>query len=122
MGMQFLDFGDAGAVPAALRTGENAALAPGPGNLPAGRQHTRRVSGIAEKTAGTEEFSASRARDRGAACAPAAEELHRRHPMGAAAAFPALLEGGGAAPREAARRPPAARGRGRRPIQGATTG
>ena len=130
LGMQFLPFGDAASLkdqllrvtfdracmaeplPAtqaqflqALRRGEDAAHAAGPGNLPPRRQHTRRVSGAAEETAGAEEFSAGAARDRGAARASAAEELHRRHGLGAAAAFRALPQGGGAAPGQAARRP-----------------
>ena len=41
--------------------------------------------------------------------APAAARLPRAHALGAAAAFPALPEGGGAAARQAARRPGARR-------------
>ncbi len=96
---------DAGAVCEALRRGENASHAPWPGNLPPRRQHTRRVSGAAEETAGVEEFSAGTARDRGAARASAAEEFHRRDGLGAIAAFRALPQGGGAAAGQTARRP-----------------
>ena len=64
--------------------GKTRAVAARAGNLPPGGRHTRRASGAAEETAGAEELSAGRARNRGAARAAAAEELYRRNSRGSA--------------------------------------